>query len=156
MRPVNFQPQPMNQNQFPTNSFQGNSSLAQGASLFMQNNSNNFGTPGMGFGGPGMNQDGMFGSPQGSQQFINPDDFAQVYADINGLSLEDAKNELKNTYGDPQTPTDYFSNNTLWEQNTVGFQNPDDLAQEYADENGISLEEAIDILKELYGDPQQN
>ncbi len=32
---------------------------------------------------------------------------------------------------------------------------PDVAAQKYADENGISLEEAKEKLKELYGDPEQ-
>lgn len=39
---------------------------------------------------------------QGQQQGMSPDEYAQQYADQKGISLEEAKEELKSKYGDPR------------------------------------------------------
>ena len=39
-------------------------------------------------------------------QKINPDDYAEVYAKINNITVEEAKTELKQKYGDPDKKTE--------------------------------------------------
>lgn len=39
---------------------------------------------------------------QGQQQGMDPDAYAQQYADQKGISLDEAKEELKSKYGDPR------------------------------------------------------
>ncbi len=102
----------------------------------------------------------------------NPDDYAQEYANKNGLSLEEAKEELKAKWGDPQKPdttssdynTSVFDKYTAEDNTLVGAYdeteegkaiNPDEFAQFYADEKGISLDEAKEELKELLGEPDK-
>ena len=40
----------------------------------------------------------------GGHPQVDPDTYAQQYAQANGISLEEAKNQLKAKYGDPQKP----------------------------------------------------
>ncbi len=106
----------------------------------------------------------------------DPDAYAQEYANKNGMTLEEAKAELKSKYGDPKKPEETAgANSSVFGQYGTGFnnnatsqidaetdisetfnnlKNPDEFAQFYADENGISLEEAKAELKELKGEPQ--
>lgn len=142
----------------------------------------------------------------------DPDSYAKIYAEQNGISLTEAKEQLKEKYGDPSqesimnfnngnSVTDSFtssvnnedtlgvsgmesqfgdSNNFL--TNLFGMfrqggegpqkegdfnptnetpetrqkQNPNEYAMIYAQENNLTLEEAIEELKEIYGDPSQN
>lgn len=95
-------------------------------------------------------------STQLPSQGTDPDTYAQQYADENGLSLEEAKAELKSKYGDPQKP-DNNSNTTANNKNKLPDQgtDPNSYAQEYADENGLTLDAAIEQLNELYGTPIQ-
>ena len=98
----------------------------------------------------------------------NPDDYAKTYAAQNNLSVEEAKQELKSKYGDPQqdggnissifgdSATALISNeNQITSWLDVPFMDPDAYAQQYADENGITLDEAKEKLGELYGDPEE-
>lgn len=93
----------------------------------------------------------------------NPDDYAQIYANQNNLSLEDAKAELKSKYGDPtqdgsNAPSIFNSLSTSADEfikvGDIGM-DPDVFAQQYADENGITLDEAKAKLEELYGKPEE-
>ena len=87
---------------------------------------------------------GIFKGPEQANQ-PDPNADAQKYADEHGMTLDEAKEELRNTYDDPVAP------------DAQGFQltgNPDTDAQNYADLKGISLDEAKAELKELYGDPE--
>ena len=140
----------------------------------------------------GFNYYSQFGQQQGIQR--NPDAYAQRYANQKGLSLEEAKSELKTQYGEPSqqsqvnsyesygfdseetvlsTDMDFKTlfkellNTLRGPQNTQNTQNtqkqdglpqdqdPDSYAQQYADENGISIDEAKAELEEKYGKPQQ-
>ena len=133
----------------------------------------------------------------------NPNAYAQKYADEKGISLEEAKAELKAKYGDPKQGTKIPNiQNTSSEDNYVSTENlfdldddvtnvtltdtikndsksllkyiidlfksnnsdeteenkepdPDEIAQEYADLKGISLEEAKAELKEI-DEPQKS
>lgn len=94
----------------------------------------------------------------------NPDDYAKTYADKNNLSLEEAKVVLKSKYGDPtrdgSNATSIFSSTGsestqfIGDIATFGI-DPDAYAQQYADANGLTLEEAKTELKEKYGEPQE-
>ena len=46
-----------------------------------------------------------FGSMTRPQQGIDPNKYAQQYADKNGISLEEAKQQLKTQHGDPAQQT---------------------------------------------------
>ncbi len=95
---------------------------------------------------------------------VDPNFIAQLYADQNGLSLDDAIAELEEKLGIPSETsiTDTIKN---FIQNLVGMVekngdarpdqgvDPDVYAQQYADEKGISLDEAKAELKEKFGDP---
>ena len=48
-----------------------------------------------------MNLVNAFGG-QTQQVRQNPDEYAKIYAEQNGISVEEAKAELKSKYGDPQ------------------------------------------------------
>ena len=65
--------------------------------------------------GPSQMQNSM--PPQG----MNPDDYAAQYASENGLSVEDAKAELKSKYGDP-SPVGMADGSIFGSQN-LGFNN---------------------------------
>ena len=94
----------------------------------------------------------------------NPDDYAQTYADQNNISLDEAKSQLKAKYGDPtqdgSNAPSIFSATGSDELQSVGDipafgMDPDAYAQQYADENGITLDEAKALLKEEFGDPAE-
>ena len=63
---------------------------------------------------------------------LNPDTFAQSYADENGISSDEAKSELEKQFGKAD---------------------PEKYAQEYASVYNMTLEEARAELKAKYGDP---
>ena len=93
---------------------------------------------------------GMFRGPEQSNSASNQqnpqDAYAQKYADEHGMTLDEAKEELKSTYGDPQAP------------DTQEFQltgDPEADAKNYADLKGISLDEAKEELQNLYGKREQ-
>lgn len=44
------------------------------------------------------------GFPQGPRPGMDPDAYAQQYANTNGISLDEAKSQLKARFGDPQKP----------------------------------------------------
>ena len=77
---------------------------------------------------------------------VDPDTYAQEYADANGLTLDKAKEELKSKFGEP----DYDKNSDMIPSQA----DPDTYAQEYADKNGVSIEEAREALKAKYGEPK--
>ncbi len=76
---------------------------------------------------------------------VDPDTYAQEYADANGITLDEAKSTLKSLHGEP----DYDKNSDMIPSQA----DPDTYAQEYADKNGVSIEEAREALKAKYGDP---
>ena len=66
----------------------------------------------------------------------NPDEYAKQYAEQNGLSLEDAKAELKSKYGDPQQQnqsSNIFSFGSLGAGGDVASHNIADIEAELAD-----------------------
>ena len=95
----------------------------------------------------------------------DPDSYAKSYAEKNGLSFDEAKAELKSKFGDPQQQqtqgfggnydTSIFSPNFGQSNSSMIKQDPDEYAQIYADENGITLAEAKAELKAKYGDPTE-
>jgi hypothetical protein len=72
-------------------------------------------------------QIGSFGGAPNPPQGINPDTFAQQYATEKGISLEEAKQQLKAKFGDPQKPNSTFVPNgsgvTFAQANTAWFNN---------------------------------
>ena len=97
---------------------------------------------------------------------IDPNVFAQQFADQNGMTLDEAIADLEEKLGIPQEPTvtDFLKNivGSIAHFLTGGEKvsdkpdpgvDPDTYAQTYADENGITLDEAKAQLKEKYGDP---
>ena len=105
----------------------------------------------------------------------NPETDAQNFADANGISLEEAKSILSSNFGSPvlqeaQNVADMVANSVDedaelvdWaeDDNTTALPNtngktPDAYAQEYADANNMTLDEAKELLKSLYGDPVLN
>ena len=96
------------------------------------------------------NIDSIFNSFQHS---FDPNQYASIYAQENGLTLEDAKIELEGKYGQPNKPGTQLENN-----DSLSFQNPfdpDQYASIYAQENGLTLEDAKLELKEKYGEPDK-
>ena len=132
--------------------------------------------------------------PQQGIKRGNPDIDAQRYASKNGVSLEEAKSQLKAAKGDPQENSQVsFSNDFDYDSETSNLstdmdikslfqqllnllrgpketqgnqknekqeglpqdQDPDSYAQQYADENGLTLDEAKAELEAKYGKPQQ-
>lgn len=94
----------------------------------------------------------------------NPDDYAQIYANQNNISLDEAKTALKSKYGDPtqdgSNAPSIFNVSSVSGTQEIGDMfsfgmDPDAYAQQYADENGLTLEEAKEKLGELYGDPEE-
>ena len=71
----------------------------------------------------------------------NPDDYAKLYAEQNGLSVEDAKAELKAKYGDPKAQEEAGSFNSFNSYNNS-----------YSSQDIATLEEEIKSLEEtLFG-----
>ena len=107
----------------------------------------------------------------------NPDTYAQQYANQKGISLEEAKEELKSQFGAPsqgsQIPNlslngtssvssaeDEENQYTVLDLNSdsnvsLPDMDPDAYLTWYANEHNLTIEEAKEELKEKYGDPQQ-
>jgi hypothetical protein len=72
-------------------------------------------------------QVGSLGGSPNPPQGIDPDTYAQQYATENGISLEEAKQQLKAKFGDPQKPNSTFvpngSNVTHAQANAPWFNN---------------------------------
>lgn len=67
---------------------------------------------------------GMGGMPpRGPQPGMDPDAYAQQYANTNGISLEEAKSQLKAKFGDPQKPVSTFAPNNITGVSTQQLQN---------------------------------
>ena len=128
------------------------------------------GQNGFGPNGQNMNSGSLFGfGPNSNMQSgdMDPDTFAQNYADQNGLSLDEARQQLQSQYGEPDQQNGMQGNQTgsvddliqdlYGTVNNSDLQNydPDTIAQQYATKYNISLEEALEALAELYGDPEQ-
>lgn len=98
---------------------------------------------------------------------VNPDDYAKTYAAQNNMSVEDAKQELKTKHGDPDknnasifdTTSVKGGNNAETDESRAAAAmsniDPDVFAQQFANENGMSLDEAIKELEEKLGIPQK-
>ena len=118
----------------------------------------------------------------------DPNVYAQQFATQNGISIDEAKNQLRTQFGDPQANDESIFNNYLSESGTTnstvasdaidntedtGFMSfitnlfglnsnegqqdldPDEVAQEYAVQNNLTLDEAKVELRELYGNPTE-
>ena len=68
----------------------------------------------------------------------NPDEYAKQYAEQNGLSVEEAKAELKSKYGDPQQQGGSSNIGSYGNYNNVGSQDISSIQNEIA-----SLEEKL-------------
>ena len=68
----------------------------------------------------------------------NPDEYAKVYAEQNGLSVEEAKAELKSKYGDPQEQNDASSIGSFGNYNNYSIQDVQNIQDEIQ-----SLEEKL-------------
>ncbi len=103
----------------------------------------------------------------GVQQFQgkDPNAVAQQYAQQNGISIEQAKAELKAKFGDPQAQqAQALSQNSIFTlggngggSGAQGLQglDPNAAAEQYAQLKGISLSEAKEELISLYGVPKE-
>ena len=91
----------------------------------------------------------------------NPDDYAKVYAEQNGLSVEEAKAELKAKYGDPQAQNGISSIGSFGGYNQRETQDISSIQSELADleEKLFSAQENnpffSSIMKFFQGDNQQ-
>ena len=70
---------------------------------------------------------------QNSKQDMNPDEFAQQYAEEHNITFEEAQNKLRDIYGEPEKPE------------------PNIFAKHFANQNNISEDEAQFVLEKLYG-----
>jgi|GEM_PF-5850641 len=82
----------------------------------------------------------------------DPNVFARQYAQINGISFKDAKEELKAKYGNPVKPTDESIFN---EFKPADAKDPAAVLSSYMDETGKSKAEAKADLETKYGKPQK-
>ena len=106
------------------------------------------------------------GLSQGPPQNINPDYYAQLYANKNGISLEEAKQQLKSQFGNPKQhqvnsfQQILFSNNTdsipseTIQLQTLGIPlnvilQGDNAIKQYADEYNINLPEKRRLDKNI-------
>ena len=60
----------------------------------------------------------------------NPDEYAKVYAEQNGLSVEEAKAELKSKYGDPQEQNGISSIGSLGNYNNYSVEDIQNIQDE--------------------------
>ena len=86
---------------------------------------------------------------------MDPDAYAQQYADEHNMTLEEAKEELRTKKGEPEKKGEKKGNDIPADNPFVKTGDPDADAQKYADEHNITLEEAKAYLKEHEGDPVQ-
>lgn len=70
---------------------------------------------------------------QNQQVRQNPDEYAKVYAEQNGLSVEEAKAELKSKYGDPQEQNGMSSIGSFGGYNNAGYQDISSIQSEIAE-----------------------
>lgn len=84
-----------------------------------------------------------FGGGCNQQIGQNPDEYAKTYAEQNGLSLDEAKAELKSKYGDPQQPNETNGIFSFNNSGNIGTQNITSLYEQIA-----SLQEEIAELEE--------
>ena len=63
----------------------------------------------------------------------NPDEYAKVYAEQNGISVEEAKAELKSKYGDPQEQNGMSSIGSFGGYNNAGYQDISSIQSEIAE-----------------------
>lgn len=117
---------------------------------------------------------GIYSPPPGG----NPDDYAAMFAKQNGISIDRAKELLRAKYGDPNPPQNFMQSgfNQYYhpqtpappqgadtpppvaslddsERGVPAKGNPDEFAQKYADEHGMTLEQAKAELKTKHNDP---
>ena len=69
---------------------------------------------------------------QNQQVKQNPDEYAKVYAEQNGISVEEAKAELKAKYGDPQEQNGMSGIGSFGNFGNVGTQDISSLQEEIA------------------------
>ncbi|MBQ8887028.1 MAG: hypothetical protein IJY61_04935 [Candidatus Gastranaerophilales bacterium] len=63
----------------------------------------------------------------------NPDEYAKVYAEQNGISVEEAKAELKSKYGDPQAQSEISSIGSFGGYNNRETQDISSIQSEISD-----------------------
>lgn len=83
---------------------------------------------------------------------IDADNQVQNYADHYNVSLSEARNALRNQFGDPVGYEDSSSGSNNNNPFSVAA-NADNEVQNYADHNNVSLSEARDALRNQWGDP---
>lgn len=88
-------------------------------------------------------------------QGVDPEVYAQEYADENGITLDEAKAELKEKFGEPVKPEEGKTAETTEAVKPDPGIDPEAYAQQYADEKGITLEEAKAELSAQHGEPVQ-
>ena len=114
---------------------------------------------------------------------MDPDKYAQIYANGKGISVDKAKAELKAKYGEPQQPDTQNRNSIFGSINNTttsktNSTNPDDITsrynelfgdsninsqntnidnyiQEYADEKGLNFQDAKKEVGQNYGNLQK-
>lgn len=121
-----------------------------------------------------------YGTPESEPSIFNFDNSNEATGtssfDISELGLEDNEAGIKSLFqkfldflkggngpqneGDPQSHLNPLTGEQTGPQKEGDFnpnqnQDPDSYAQTYADENGLTLEEAKAELKAKYGDPQE-
>ena len=80
-----------------------------------------------------------FGIGNFPPQGMNPDEYAKVYAQQNGISLDEAKNQLRQQYGDPNPPNFMQAGFQRFKENQATL-SPDSLNQE---QNYVSASSSI-------------
>ena len=79
----------------------------------------------------------------------------EEYAKQNKMNLEDVKIGLKEKYGEPTKIGDQFGNiDSIFNSFQHSF-DPNQYASIYAQENGLTLEDAKIEFKEKYGEPDK-
>ena len=70
---------------------------------------------------------------QNQQIRQNPDEYAKIYAEQNGISVDEAKAELKSKYGDPQEQNGMSSIGSFGSFENFGSQDISSIQEEIAD-----------------------
>ncbi len=93
---------------------------------------------------------------------MNTDSIAKIFSSLNDMTFNETVTELKEELGISKKTSliekiKNFINSVTSKEEKAPDQgvDPDTYAQQYADENGITFEEAKEELKEKHGDPEE-
>ncbi len=84
----------------------------------------------------------------------NADDEVVNYANYWGVSYDEAREALRNMFGDPEGYEGADSNTNPFASSGSVAQNADDEVANYADHWGVSYDEAREALRNMFGDPE--